>query len=342
MSSTSWSGAACRSAASSRATSSSRTSPRPATGRSPARCSSTSSTGPGSRSRGSPAVMPRFPQVLRNVRGRRPERLDGDGKFWAAASEAQAELGDDGPGPGPPVRHRAARAGHGGGADRGAGAACRRPSGRGRRSGLRSGRDRPIVGWLAMCGIVGVVRRPSRREPPDGQLLVAELDAARDASRHSTPARSTTRPRSSRVSTGPAGCPRCPGPPRRPGRARPHRAHRRASSRQRLLGLEADLDAGTVSVSPAELEALNAALVRCKDAVWAVSADRLRTARAVADLAGEASGSVAALEAFTSVQVALSALDRLEVRGRDSAGLAPARPWSRARPRRSDARSPDR
>jgi glucosamine--fructose-6-phosphate aminotransferase (isomerizing) len=40
----------------------------------------------------------------------------------------------------------------------------------------------------------------------------------------------------------------------------------------------------------------------------------------VGDLAG-AAASVAAVEAFTSVQVALSAIDRLEVRGRDSAGL---------------------
>ena len=48
--------------------------------------------------------------------------------------------------------------------------------------------------------------------------------------------------------------------------------------------------------------------------------DRLRTARAVADLAGTELG-VAAIEVFTSVQVALSAIDRLEVRGRDSAGL---------------------
>ena len=54
--------------------------------------------------------------------------------------------------------------------------------------------------------------------------------------------------------------------------------------------------------------------------MWAVGRDRLRTAREVAALAG-ADPSVAALEAFLSVQVALSAIDRLEVRGRDSAGL---------------------
>src|SRR5581483_2301147 len=48
--------------------------------------------------------------------------------------------------------------------------------------------------------------------------------------------------------------------------------------------------------------------------------DRLRTARAVAALAGS-EPSAAAIEAFNQVQIALSAIDRLEVRGRDSAGL---------------------
>ena len=70
----------------------------------------------------------------------------------------------------------------------------------------------------------------------------------------------------------------------------------------------------------AELEAVNAAVIRLKDAVWAVDNDRVRTARAVADLAGSEPG-WAATEAYTSIQQALSAIDRLEVRGRDSAGL---------------------
>ncbi|MGH9138534.1 MAG: SIS domain-containing protein, partial [Acidimicrobiales bacterium] len=69
-----------------------------------------------------------------------------------------------------------------------------------------------------------------------------------------------------------------------------------------------------------DLEAANAALVRLKDAAWALQRDRLRTARLVGELAGPGAGE-AAIAAYTSVQVALSALDRLEVRGRDSAGL---------------------
>jgi glutamine---fructose-6-phosphate transaminase (isomerizing) len=100
-----------------------------------------------------------------------------------------------------------------------------------------------------------------------------------------------------------------------------------------VVALEDRLDAG--DAAGLDLEHLNVALVEAKDLLWAVGHDRLRTAEAVAGLAGPAlSGSTldgaAALASgaprsvvtgFLSVQEALSALDRLEVRGRDSAGL---------------------
>ncbi len=69
-----------------------------------------------------------------------------------------------------------------------------------------------------------------------------------------------------------------------------------------------------------DLESLNAGIIRVKDALWAIERDRIRTAREVARLAG-VDAEPAALAAFLSIQQALSALDRLEVRGRDSAGL---------------------
>ncbi len=84
-----------------------------------------------------------------------------------------------------------------------------------------------------------------------------------------------------------------------------------------VAGIEERLDAGG---DAAHVEAVNAAVIRLKDAVWAVANDRVRTARAVADLAGNEPG-WAAVESYTSIQQALSAIDRLEVRGRDSAGL---------------------
>jgi glucosamine--fructose-6-phosphate aminotransferase (isomerizing) len=87
-----------------------------------------------------------------------------------------------------------------------------------------------------------------------------------------------------------------------------------------VTAIEARLDAGDEGDDAGEVEAVNAAVTRLKDAVWAVAKDRVRTARAVADLAGN-EPSWEAIEAYTSVQQALSAIDRLEVRGRDSAGI---------------------
>ena len=69
------------------------------------------------------------------------------------------------------------------------------------------------------------------------------------------------------------------------------------------------------------LESINAALVQLKDAVWALERDRLRAAAEVTALAGDGDLAPSTVAAFFSIQQALSNLDRLEVRGRDSAGL---------------------
>jgi glucosamine--fructose-6-phosphate aminotransferase (isomerizing) len=97
-----------------------------------------------------------------------------------------------------------------------------------------------------------------------------------------------------------------------------HRAEDLARTLARVdTEVEAVLAAGLVD----DVESLNAAFVRSKDALWAIRRDRLRTARAVDDLsAGDTA--LPAIETYASIQTALSALDRLEVRGRDSAGLS--------------------
>ncbi len=84
--------------------------------------------------------------------------------------------------------------------------------------------------------------------------------------------------------------------------------------------LDNQLDADAIALAPGELEAVNTAMVRLKDAVWAARHDRFHTVRAVADLVGANAGP-AAIAAFTGIQIALASIDRLEVRGRDSAGL---------------------
>jgi glucosamine--fructose-6-phosphate aminotransferase (isomerizing) len=86
-----------------------------------------------------------------------------------------------------------------------------------------------------------------------------------------------------------------------------------------LASVEAALD--DAALDGDEIEALNAAIVACKDAVWAIRHDRVDAAGAVEDLIGGAPSGPAAVSAFHAIQIALSALDRLEVRGRDSAGL---------------------
>ncbi len=68
------------------------------------------------------------------------------------------------------------------------------------------------------------------------------------------------------------------------------------------------------------LEEVNAALIRMKDALWSLERDRLRAAREVVALGGS-EPTPAATACLFSIQQALSNLDRLEVRGRDSAGL---------------------
>jgi glucosamine--fructose-6-phosphate aminotransferase (isomerizing) len=70
----------------------------------------------------------------------------------------------------------------------------------------------------------------------------------------------------------------------------------------------------------ADVDAVNAALERVKDAAWAIACDRLPAARALDDLA-PAAALPSEIEVYASIQLALAALDRLEVRGRDSAGL---------------------
>ncbi|HEX6658180.1 MAG TPA: SIS domain-containing protein, partial [Ilumatobacter sp.] len=69
-----------------------------------------------------------------------------------------------------------------------------------------------------------------------------------------------------------------------------------------------------------ELELRGAESIALRDALWAVRNDRLRTAREVHKLAGREAGE-GALAAYLAIQQSFSALDRLEVRGRDSAGI---------------------
>ena len=180
-----------------------------------------------------------------------------------------------------------------------------------------------------MCGIIAIVRRPDERGPADPSAVLAHLDDAVGEVGGLDPTQPGVDLATAIV-----------------------RAAERLELADRLLrgvpgvrALLADGDLGTSAVTKAgqvesmaarveaalddpqtvgwtstETEQVNAALIRVKDAGWAIREDRIPTAAAVAELAGTDAGP-AAIEAMLSVQQALSALDRLEVRGRDSAGL---------------------
>src|SRR6476661_830114 len=177
-----------------------------------------------------------------------------------------------------------------------------------------------------MCGIIAVRRRRSARDAPDLGALEARLtgavarfdaiptsvDPVGDASEVAGVLEAVDRALSG-----------IPGLGALLGNrlalaALEHRADDLARTLERVdTEVEGVLAAGLVD----DVEALNAALVRSKDALWAIRRDRLHSARAVDDLSGGDS-SLAAIETYASIQIALSALDRLEVRGRDSAGLS--------------------
>jgi glucosamine--fructose-6-phosphate aminotransferase (isomerizing) len=84
--------------------------------------------------------------------------------------------------------------------------------------------------------------------------------------------------------------------------------------------IESELDDGASGLSVVELETVNAALIRVKDALWAIGRDRIRAAREVAALM-PSDTDPAGLAVLFSLYQALSAVDRLEVRSRDSAGV---------------------
>jgi glutamine---fructose-6-phosphate transaminase (isomerizing) len=170
-----------------------------------------------------------------------------------------------------------------------------------------------------MCGIIGIVSRPPTRATPAADDLVAGLDRAVGAIT-ATPVDvvgAAVHARS--VDDALRGLPGV--------LALVGHVDVVASISSRLDRLDAatseierGLDANVDQLGAEDLERANAQLIDLKDALWAIRHDRLRTAREVEVLAGH-DAPVSALGGYLAVQQAFSAIDRLEVRGRDSAGL---------------------
>ncbi len=162
-----------------------------------------------------------------------------------------------------------------------------------------------------MCGIIAIVRRRTGRAIPATAEIQTLLRSASDL----LPDAAAAGARYQEVNEllkGEAGVQALLADHELPELISRHIARATAEADQ----IEADIEAGIGD----DLEARNQALTVMRDGLWAIERDRLRTAREVAAMARPDAGG-AAIAVYLSIQQALSALDRLEVRGRDSAGL---------------------
>lgn len=183
-----------------------------------------------------------------------------------------------------------------------------------------------------MCGIVAVLARTSRRPAAEAGFAVSALEEARAALGRSGTLLTADPGAALELLAGIAGSLEAADATLRGvpgvagllagGEATVGRvAEAAAGLGAAITELEAQLDAGAIHLDGSGQEALNAALVQVKDAWWAIGRDRVGAARAVADLGATAASPLSALTGLWAIQVALASIDRLEVRGRDSAGL---------------------
>jgi glucosamine--fructose-6-phosphate aminotransferase (isomerizing) len=187
-----------------------------------------------------------------------------------------------------------------------------------------------------MCGIVAVLAQPSTRPAPGSrQLRDGFADALSQLAALSPVTRPVDRIGALRAATATlaglsSSLQGVPGLTCLIGEEGAAQAVARGAAQVQALvaRFEAALDAGAVVLGPEPLEELNACLVDLHDAIWALGHDRLDAARSVSSLASSLGlldrgvlPGAGPLGVLWAVHVAFSALDRLEVRGRDSAGL---------------------
>ncbi len=174
-----------------------------------------------------------------------------------------------------------------------------------------------------MCGIVAVLSRPDRRPLPDVKASASRLAEAADRIRawgtdggDGDPALAEAVEASERVSDDLSGLRGMQALLSGAQALAPHVAR----LGEAVARFEQLLDQRASGLGTARVEALNALLVRAKDAQFALERDRLLNVEKIRALAGGDPGE-ARLRAAYDVNAALNSLDRLEVRGRDSAGI---------------------
>ena len=91
-----------------------------------------------------------------------------------------------------------------------------------------------------------------------------------------------------------------------------------------LIAQEKLLEENAARFTSADLEIINSRIIMIKDIVWILEKDILTNFEKIIDLSGEknaAAINAASFKKYRQINLLLNALDRLEVRGRDSAGL---------------------
>jgi glucosamine--fructose-6-phosphate aminotransferase (isomerizing) len=164
-----------------------------------------------------------------------------------------------------------------------------------------------------MCGIVGVISRRATRPVPTSSDVLALLDRAVSTSGDPVAA-ALAASEADALLRGVPGVRALIGDP-----------DLATSIVARLDRLDASVDALDAELEaggrdPNQLERLSGEAIAFRDVLWALRHDRLRTAREVAVLTGNSAGE-GTVGAYLAIQQSLSAIDRLEVRGRDSAGI---------------------
>ena len=165
-----------------------------------------------------------------------------------------------------------------------------------------------------MCGIIGILPGPCTRTAPTPAEIVALLDAAVAAGSDMS-AVADALVSADRLLRGEAGV-----------RTLAGNMSLVSEIVARLDRIDAVADAEEsridgLHVDSATFDLESVRLARVRDASWAIRRDRLRTADAVHALAGRDAPQTT-LAGYLSIQQALSAIDRMEVRGRDSAGIS--------------------
>ena len=99
-------------------------------------------------------------------------------------------------------------------------------------------------------------------------------------------------------------------------------AGRRVSALENwLVELDGELDRSAASWDPDLLEDAQRLAVRARDLIWTIGHDRIDAAARVAALARDGIADLRVARAYRALDAVLDAVDRLEVRGRDSAGV---------------------